>query len=113
MKAINKGHQAEVIAGEYLKQNGFKVLDINWKNRFCEIDIVAEKNKTIYFVEAKYRRSPEWGSGLEYITPKKLKQMTFAAEFWVASNKWRGAYQLSAIELTGDEPTVTTFLPSI
>jgi uncharacterized protein (TIGR00252 family) len=96
------GHSAEQAAALYLKSHGFKVLDINWSTKYCEIDIVAQKNKTIFFAEVKYRKSTNFGSGFDYITPTKLKQMKFAAELWVSHFKWNGDYQLAAVEMSGD-----------
>lgn len=107
------GRQAEDAAAEYLQIQRYKILDQNWRTRWCEIDIVAQKKKVVYFVEVKYRHSEKWGSGLEYITPKKLEQMAFAAEFWVSSNKWGGDYCLSAIEVTGSDVQVSQFLPEL
>jgi Holliday junction resolvase-like predicted endonuclease len=67
----------------------------------------------VYFVEVKYRASPKQGSGIEYITPKKLKQMELAAEFWVADNSWDGDYNLGGIEVSGPNFEVTNFLPEL
>src|SRR3990167_6788494 len=100
MTNYSTGHLAEQHAAEYLKSRGYEILDINWKTRYCEIDIVAQKDKTIYFVEVKYRLSDFQGSGFEYITKTKLKQMKFAAEIWMANNKWSGGCSLSAIEVS-------------
>lgn len=99
------GHSAEVRAAEYLKQKGFNIRELNWKTKYCEIDIVAEKAKAIYFIEVKYRRTQNQGYGLDYITPKKLNQMRFAAEIWVNSNKWIGEYQLAAISIDAEKVT--------
>ncbi len=99
------GHDAEKSAAEYLVSQGYEILDINWKTRYCEIDIVAKKDGIVYFVEVKSRKNTDFGSGLEYITPKKLKQMTFAAEMWVQSQVWSGDYQLAAIALDGQQVT--------
>jgi uncharacterized protein (TIGR00252 family) len=104
------GKKAEMIAREYLKSKGYKILDQNWRTRFCEIDIVARKVKTIYFVEVKYRSTINSGDGLDAITAKKLEQMQFAAEMWVNSNKWMGEYQLVAISLSGQPAKVTSFI---
>jgi ribonuclease HII len=76
----DSGHPAEIIAADYLITLGFKILDINWKTKYCEIDIVAVKKKRVYFVEVKSRSSTHSGTGFEYITSKKLNQMKFAAE---------------------------------
>ncbi len=106
------GHIAESKAAEYLKSQGYKVLTTNWKTRHCEIDIVAQKDAIIHFVEVKYRVRNNQGSGLEYITRTKLKQMRLAAEMWVKENNWRLDYCLSAIELSGTDFRVTNFLPN-
>lgn len=110
MTATSTGRQAETKAAEYLKGQGYAILDQNWRTRYCEIDIVAQKDKAVYFVEVKYRASDSWGGGLEYITPNKLQQMSFAAEVWVSTNQWQHDYQLAAIEVSGNDFTVTKFL---
>lgn len=93
------GHDAEKRAAEYLKQQDFKIHELNWKTKYCEIDIVAEKDKAIYFVEVKSRKTSSQGYGYEYVTSKKLQQMRFAAEMWVQSNKWPGEYQLAVVSV--------------
>jgi len=99
------GHDAEKQAAHYLEGLGFKILELNWKTPRCEIDIIAVKNKRAYLVEVKYRRNKSQGSGLEYITPKKLKQMVFASSVWVQENNWQNEYQLAAIGIDGEEIT--------
>lgn len=107
MSSYTSGHDAEIRVSNYLADKGFKILELNWKNRYCEIDIVAKKNDTIYFVEVKYRQKSDWGTGLDYITPKKLKQMRFASEFWVSENDWRGDYNLAVADVS---PTEVKFI---
>ena len=107
---MTSGAKAEKFASEYLKKRGFTIIDTNWKTRTCEIDIVARKSKRLYFVEVKYRKNSDQGSGLAYITPAKLKQMTFAAYQWVSVNDWAGDYSLSAIEVSGDGFSIDQFL---
>ena len=97
MTNYTTGHEAEQVAAVYLEAQGFNIKDINWKTRYCEIDIIAEKDKTIYFVEVKSRKNSSQGYGLDYVTPKKLQQMRFAAEMWVSQQHWNGPYQLSAL----------------
>lgn len=99
------GHSAEATAADYLSHKGFKIIELNWKTKYCEIDIVAEKDKAVYFVEVKYRRTLRQGHGLDYITTQKLKQMRFSAEMWVHNNNWEGEYQLAAVGVDGDTIT--------
>lgn len=101
------GQEAEKQAAKYLKKQGFKIIDRNWRTRWCEIDIIASKDKIVYFAEVKYRSSANCGTGFDYITSKKLQQMSFAAEFWLSANNVNCECRLSAIELSGDPPCVT------
>lgn len=101
MTTFTTGRKAEKIAADYLHAQGFTILEQNWHTRYCEIDIVALKQGVIYFAEVKYRRTSNQGSGLDYITAKKLQQMQFAAQFWVSNHNWHGNYQLAAIEVAG------------
>jgi len=103
MKSSTAGQQAEAAVAAYLEQAGYRVLDANWKTRFCEIDIIAQRNEVIYFVEVKYRSKTSHGTGLEYITSQKLKQMKFAAELWNSFNHWDGDYRLMAAEVSGSD----------
>jgi Holliday junction resolvase-like predicted endonuclease len=93
------GHDAEKAAAQYLKDHGYKILELNWKTKYCEIDIVAQKDKRVYLVEVKSRKTLFQGSGMDYITTKKLSQMRFAAEMWVSDHKWHGDYQLAAMSI--------------
>jgi uncharacterized protein (TIGR00252 family) len=95
------GQAAEAAVTKYLTSQVFKIIDRNWRTRVCEIDIIAQKDKTIYFVEVKYRTQHFQGDGFDYITPKKLKQMQFAAELWVQQNNWSGDWRLAAAAVTG------------
>ncbi len=104
------GHDAEKAAAEYLSEQGFKIKELNWKTRYCEIDIVAEKHKTIWFVEVKSRSGSGQGYGYEYVTPKKLQQMRFAAEMWVQNNNWNADYRLAVISIDNQEITFITEL---
>ncbi len=97
------GDSGEHEVCKILKQKGFEVLNRNWRTKYCEIDIVAKKANTIYFVEVKTRKSDKFGSGFDYITKNKLKQMSFAAELWVSENNWQSDYQLAAASVTNNE----------
>lgn len=104
------GYDAEARVAAYLQDEGFEIIDKNWHTRWCEIDIIAKKDKRIYFIEVKYRRSNAQGQGFDYITTKKLKQMAFAAEMWVSNSAWRGEYQLAAVSVDGDSMTLLEVL---
>ena len=111
MTNYTHGHEAEQHAAKYLKKQGYKVLEQNWKRPRAEIDIVARKKRgPVTFVEVKYRESNAQGSGFDYITRRKLEQMQFAAELWVTENRYDGEYMLAAIEVAGSDYIIDNFL---
>jgi len=97
------GKKAEELVAGYLKKRKHKIVAMNWRTRWCEIDIVSKDKKCVYFTEVKYRGSDLQGSGFDYITPKKLKQMKFAAEMWLADNNWSKDAVLQAAQVDNDE----------
>jgi ribonuclease HII len=99
------GNKSEDAAANELTRLGYEIIERNWKTRYCEVDIICKKNDTLFFAEVKHRKNKKAGDGLAAITPKKLEQMKFAAEFYVHINKLSGKRQLMAVSTSG-EPTV-------
>lgn len=107
MTTTATGRKAETIAAAYLQRQGCEIIQQNWRTRWCEIDVVALRNNTLYFCEVKYRSTAYQGRGLDYITPAKLKQMYFAAQNWIHAHHWQGDSQLCAIEVSGPRFQIT------
>ncbi|MFZ1361009.1 MAG: ribonuclease HII [Candidatus Saccharimonadales bacterium] len=108
------GDRAEDEAANHLMRLGHDIIARNWKTRYCEIDIVSQKDGTLYFTEVKYRRQPNQGGGLAAITQKKLNQMRYAAKFYAHSKKITDVpLQVSAISLTGEPPSVEEYLEEV
>jgi len=101
------GDTSESMAAKELIRLGHTIIDRNWKTKYCEIDIVSKKHDTLYFTEVKHRRNALHGDGLEAITPRKRRQMTFAARMYAQAHKLADVnLQLLAIATTGDNPMV-------
>jgi len=109
------GEAAETFAAEYLSAQGFEIVERNWKTKWCEIDVVALKDGTIYFVEVKYRHSDKAGDGLAAITRAKQSQMTFAARMWLHAHQQfpHRSVQLAAMSLAGEPIRLVSWLPQI
>ncbi|MNO73454.1 hypothetical protein D3C76_644200 [compost metagenome] len=80
-----RGSIAEQIAADYLIQQGYKVLECNWRCRSGEIDIVAAAGDTIVIVEVRSRgkQSLAFGLPIESITPRKIKQVRDTAAVYL------------------------------
>lgn len=94
------GSKGEDLACEYLKKNGYEILERNKHfSKFCEIDIIAKYKNKIIFVEVKTRKSGGFGSPLEAITGVKYKNIKTGALSYLAENKVK-SYQIDAIGIT-------------
>ncbi len=81
------GDRAEDFVADKLTRQGHDIIARNWRTRLCEIDIISMFNRTVYFTEVKYRKSVQYGDGLDAITAKKSRQMKFAAELFILKNR--------------------------
>jgi len=112
MDTSSLGKQAEAIAVNFLLENHHKILEVNWRRPDCEIDIITchKKTKCMHFVEVKYRSNNRYGSGLSYITSDKLRRMEYAAKIFMHLNDYHSQSVLSAIEVSGETMSVTSFV---
>ena len=100
------GSQGEFLASEFLKEKGYKIITRNFKNckgrQLGEIDIIAEKNKEIIFIEVKTRELNKHQNTLpeENITLSKLKKLNkIATSFIKMNNFWNRRYHFDAISV--------------
>ena len=88
MSTKQTGDYGEDLACEYLKKQGYEILERNFRIRGGEIDIVAKVGETLVFVEVKSRWSHEYGPPAESMTPWKIKYLLKTAMFYVQKIKW-------------------------
>jgi putative endonuclease len=69
------GDKGETYAIKLLKENGYQVIDRNFRKPWGEIDIIAIKDNVLIFVEVKTRKSTKFGFPEEAVTAKKLEKI--------------------------------------
>lgn len=88
VKSFNKskGNRGEKIALDYLLSKNFKILEKNYRAFHKEIDIIAENDGCIVFVEVKLRMGLDFGYPIESVTKKKINNIRLAAEEYLYKN---------------------------
>ena len=77
------GHDGEEKAVDYLLKKGYRILHRNWKSGKKELDIVAENDDNIVFVEVK-TRSKDFNAGpRDTISDHKRKMLIYAADSYI------------------------------
>ncbi|MBW7960039.1 hypothetical protein B6D29_04895 [Microgenomates bacterium UTCPR1] len=98
------GKIGEQKASVYLKEKGYSVIHKNFRSRLGEIDIVAKKDMTIYFVEVKLRTNLSKGQPYEAVTKIKLSHLKRAAQYFLLKYPFKGyKYRLSVISILSNE----------
>lgn len=102
MSLYNKtfGQKGENIASQYLIDSGFIILSRNFRSKFGEIDIIAKKDSTIYFIEVKTRSNITKGFPYESVTKHKILRLRNTALYFLSKNGYTEyKYSIAAISV--------------
>lgn len=89
------GKFGEILAKNYLIKHGYEILGSNIKTSYKEIDIVAQKEQLLVFVEVKTRISQIFGPAEEALMPAKLMNFKKAIEYYLLA-KNQGDFDVRA-----------------
>ncbi len=103
LEALKWGKQAEDIVCEYLISKGYTVRERNWrpKTSKSEIDLIAQKNDTLIFVEVKARSDREIDP-TEAMTPEKVKNIVRGANSYLQSQEFDFYYRFDVASVSGN-----------
>ena len=89
MKTKNLGVDGENFAADYLKSKGYEILEKNFRfGRNAEIDIIAQREDEIIFVEVKTRSNFNLGRPAEAVTIHKQQKIILAAQNFLQLNNF-------------------------
>ena len=97
------GSFGEAKAAEYLRKKGWRVVGMNYRTRFGEIDVIAEKGRYLVFAEVKLRKDASHGSGREFVTERKQKKLILAAESYLQTHPTELQPRFDVIEIYAPE----------
>lgn len=80
------GRTGERIAAEALMSKGYSILERNFRCRLGEIDLVAEDEQDLVFVEVKARRGVAFGLPEDALTIRKQRKLIEVASYYLDSH---------------------------
>lgn len=101
------GDFGEDAATEYLENEDYEILERNFRVKAGEIDIIAEKDDTIVFVEVKTRADNHFGSPSEYVTARKMRCVKKAAACYTDTVNNAVRFDIIEVFYTGDKENMT------
>src|SRR5687767_13202072 len=78
------GERGESIACEELEKCGYAILERRYRTRFGEIDVIADDDGTVVFVEVKTKTDSTFSDPVESVTKQKQRRLVSMAEQYVA-----------------------------
>jgi len=96
------GALGEKVAADYLKKNGYKILEKNYKTKLGEIDLIAGKGEIIAFVEVKTRSAKPYLSGMYAVDKRKQFHIMRTAAQYLAQKKCTLQPRCDVIEIELD-----------
>lgn len=101
------GLEIETIALTYLEKQDFQLLARNFQSYRAEIDLIGLMEKTLVFVEVRYRKSKNYGHPLESVTVNKQKKIIQGAQGFLKKypryNKLSCRFDVVAVTLKGND----------
>lgn len=95
------GKAGEDFVSQYLKSKGYIILKRNWRDsRYGELDIVAENQECIAFVEVKTRQNNSLVSGLEAVDTGKQNRTKNASQTFMRRLRTNLPPRLDVAEVT-------------
>ena len=85
-KSNELGAWGEEKAARFLQQQGYAVVARNFHSRFGEIDLIAENDEYLVFVEVRLRKSTRYGTPEETVDARKQQKLRLTAEYFL--QKW-------------------------
>lgn len=98
------GKKGEELAVEYLRENGYKILDRNWTFQKAEIDIIAEKDNILAIIEVKTRSSTDFGLPQDFVKPKKIQLLVKAVNAYINDREidFEVRFDIIAVQRNGE-----------
>ena len=96
-----RGRLGEEYAARLLEREGYRILSRNFRTRYGEIDLIAQKGEILAFVEVKARTGDLFGTPSEAVGRARMERYVKAAAFYFADREIDCVVRFDVIEVEG------------
>ena len=98
---LHTGSWGEELAADYLREKGYVILERDWHSGHRDIDIIAQQDGCIVFVEVKTRRSTEFGSPAQAVDYHKQQNLLRAINHYIHYRHLDMPWRFDVISIVG------------
>ena len=80
------GKKGEQLAVDFLIENGYDIVERNYRFNKAEVDIIAQKEDVLAIIEVKTRSTTDFGNPQDFVKPKQIKNLVKAVDEYVTVN---------------------------
>ena len=80
------GKKGEQLAVDFLVENGYKILERNYRFDKAEVDVIAKLGEILAIIEVKTRSTADFGNPQDFVKPKQIKNLVKAIDEYVTVN---------------------------
>lgn len=102
-KTLEKGYFYEQLAKAFLEQQGYTILVQNYRFGKGEIDLIAQKDDWLVFVEVRYRKDVRFGFPEQTVSAHKKQLLCQAAENFIFEQNWQKNIRFDIIAISSDK----------
>ena len=101
------GSWGEEQAAVYLRKKRYKIVAMNYRCRYGEIDLIASNRKYLVFVEVKLRKSDRFAQAMEFVDSRKQQRLRSTAGIYLAQNPTELPCRFDVIEIYAPDGVAT------
>lgn len=99
---LKMGAWGEELAAAYLREKGYVILERDWHSVHRDIDIIAQQDNCIVFVEVKARHKRDYGEPQQAVNYKKRKNLRLAINHYIHYRKLDKPWRFDVITIVGE-----------
>ena len=99
---LKTGIWGEELAAAYLREKGYVILERDWHSKHRDIDIIAQKDDLIVFVEVKTRRNRNYADPLQAVNYMKQRNLRRAISHYIHYRKFDNPWRFDVITIVGE-----------
>ncbi|MCP4055032.1 MAG: YraN family protein [Mesoflavibacter sp.] len=97
------GKKGEQLAVDFLIENGYDIVERNYRFNKAEVDIIAQKEDVLAIIEVKTRSTTDFGNPQDFVKPKQIKNLVKAVDEYVTVNNLEVDVRFDIIAIVKEE----------
>ena len=97
------GKKGEQLAVDFLIENGYDIVERNYRFNKAEVDIIAQKEDVLAIIEVKTRSTTDFGNPQYFVKPKQIKNLVKAVDEYVTVNNLEVDVRFDIIAIVKEE----------